>query len=92
MGCISVPLYTINLMSDLVTGLVQLGVCKKSPVNNVSLILGNDLAGGNVFPSPIVISKPVRCKSSDLSGKFLLAFPACAVTRSQSRKFQDVSL
>ncbi len=90
MGCISVPLHTVNLKSDLVTGLVQLGVCKKLPVDNVSLILGNDLAGGNVFPSPIVVSKPVVCDSTDLSATYPLAFPACAVTRSQSRSFQDV--
>ncbi len=60
------------------------------PVDNVSLILGNDLAGGNVFPSPIVVSKPVVCDSTDLSATYPLAFPACAVTRSQSRSFQDV--
>ncbi|KAL1279520.1 hypothetical protein QQF64_026193 [Cirrhinus molitorella] len=44
MGYISVPLHTVNLKTDLFTGLVQLGVCKKLAVDNVSLILGNDLA------------------------------------------------
>lgn len=29
MSCVSIPLHTVNLKSDLVTGLVQLGVCKK---------------------------------------------------------------
>uniref|UniRef100_A0A9J7XUR9 Gypsy retrotransposon integrase-like protein 1 n=1 Tax=Cyprinus carpio carpio TaxID=630221 RepID=A0A9J7XUR9_CYPCA len=90
MGCISIPLHNVNLKSDLVTGLVQLGVCKRLPVDNVGLILGNDLAGGNVFPSPIVVSKPTVCDSPDVSATHPLAFPACAVTRSQSRSFQDV--
>lgn len=76
-------------LSDLVTGVVQLAVCKKMPVDNVSLILGNDLAVGNVFARPIFVSKPIECASSDLE-KFPLVFPACAVTWPQSRKFQDV--
>lgn len=60
------------------------------PIDNVSLILGNDITGGNVFPSPIVTSKSVVCDSPDLSVTFPLAFPACAVTWSRSGRFQDV--
>ncbi len=45
MGCVSVPLHVVNIKSDLATGVFQLGVCKKLPVDNVSFILGNDIAG-----------------------------------------------
>lgn len=68
-------------------------MCKRLPVDNVGLILGNDLAGGNVFPCPIVVSKPIVCDFfffPDLSATHPLAFPTCAVMRSQSRSFQDV--
>ncbi len=49
MGCVNVPLHHVFLKSDLVTGLVTLGVCLQLPVDGVDLILGNDLAGGQVF-------------------------------------------
>ncbi len=64
-------------------------MCKKLPVDNVSFILGNDIAGGNVFPRPVVISEPMECASMALVEKFPQVFPACAVTRSQSQKFPD---
>ncbi len=48
----------VHLQSDLVTGTVPLGVRTELPVDGVSLILGNDLAGGKVFPSPVVVDKP----------------------------------
>ncbi len=89
MGCVSVPLHVVNIKSDLATGVFQLGVCKKLPVDNVSFILGNYIAGGNVFPRPVVISEPIECTSTALVEKFPLVFPACVVTRSQSQKFPD---
>lgn len=58
MGCLSLPLRDLYLMSDLVTSPVTLGVCSHLPVDGVDVILGNDLAGGDVFPRPLVISKP----------------------------------
>ncbi len=89
MGCVSVLLHVVEIKSDLATGVFQLGVCKKLPVDNVSFILGNYIAGGNVFPRPVVISEPIECASTALE-KFPLVFPACAVTRSQSQKFPDM--
>ncbi len=49
--CIKAPLH---LKSDLVTGYVTVAVCAKLPVEGVEFILGNDLAVGKVFPSPVV--------------------------------------
>ncbi len=72
---------------------MKLGVRSQLPVEGVGLILGNDVAGGKVFPQPIVVDKP------DVSGlyepvdegqQFPSVFPACTVTRAQSRKFDDV--
>ena len=51
---ISVPLHRINLKSDLISGTVIVGVRPELPVKGVSMLLGNDLAGGKVLPEPIV--------------------------------------
>ncbi len=49
LGCVKLPLHTVCLTSDLVSGVVELGVRSELPVEGVSLVLGNDLAGGKVF-------------------------------------------
>ncbi len=89
MGCDSVPLHKVHLKSDLVNGLVHLGVREQLPFEGVGLILGNDLAGGQVFPRPIV-GNDGKSDTSSLSQEFPSTFPVCAVTRAQSKKFEDV--
>ncbi len=56
MGCDTVPLHQVHLKSDLVNGLVNLGVREQLPFEGVGLILGNYLAGGQVFPRLILTS------------------------------------
>ena len=51
LGHLSVPLHGIHLECDLVTGPVIVGVRPSLPVQGVSLILGNDLAGKRVMTS-----------------------------------------
>ena len=43
-----VPLHKVHLKCGLVTGPVVVGVRPSLPVQGVSLVLGNDLAGGQV--------------------------------------------
>ncbi len=93
LGCVKVPLHSVYLQSDLFTGVVELGVRSQLPVEGVGLILGNDVAGGKVFSQPIVVDKPDvsgLCEPVDVGQQFPSVFPACAVTRTQSRKFDDV--
>ncbi|XP_061572222.1 uncharacterized protein LOC133425392 [Cololabis saira] len=52
MQYLEAPLHTIYLKSDLVTGFVTVGVCPCFPIEGVSFILGNDLAGGKVLVKP----------------------------------------
>lgn len=54
MACVNVSLHHVDLKTDLVNGPVKLGVCEQLPVSGVDLILGNDLAGGEVFPSSVI--------------------------------------
>lgn len=56
LGC--VKMHSVYLQSDLFTGLVKLGEHSQLPIEGVGLILGNDIAGGKVFPQPIVVDKP----------------------------------
>lgn len=72
---------------------MKLGVRSQLPVEGVGLILGNDIAGGKVFPQAIVVGKPDvfgLCEPVDVGQQFPSVFPACAVTCAQSRKFDDV--
>uniref|UniRef100_A0A8C5DT92 Gypsy retrotransposon integrase-like protein 1 n=1 Tax=Gouania willdenowi TaxID=441366 RepID=A0A8C5DT92_GOUWI len=92
MTVMRVPLHMVHLQSPLVSGPVKVAVCPRLPVSGVSFILGNDLAGGNVFPSPVVADDPIPVSSmaapADPSVPSL--FPVCAVTRAQARKLGDV--
>ena len=44
----------VHLHSPLLTGHVKVDVCPRLLISGVSFILGNDLAGGQVFPPPEV--------------------------------------
>ncbi len=50
MGLVKVPLHQVHLHLKLCTGFVKVGVRECLPVKGVEFILGNDLAGGKVFP------------------------------------------
>ncbi|KAL5005408.1 hypothetical protein ScPMuIL_018864, partial [Solemya velum] len=58
LGFVNVPLHCVYLKSDLVTGPVTIGVRPELPIEGVSLILGNDLAGEKVRVDPLVSSIP----------------------------------
>lgn len=90
MGCTPVPLHTVQLKSDLISGTVSIGVHSQLPVDGVSMILGNDLAGTKVFPYPIVSAEPNVSTQVVALSQFPMAFPACVVTRAQKKKFEDV--
>jgi len=60
MEIINIPLHKINLKTDLVSGEVTVGIRQQLPVKGVSMILGNDLAGGKVYPDPIVTDVPQK--------------------------------
>lgn len=51
----------------------------------------NYLAGGKVFPHPIVVHEQVTTEVSEFATQYTSVFPACAVTQAQSLKFGDVA-
>lgn len=86
MGSLRVPLHMVHLKSELVSGIFKVAVCSQLPVNGVTFLLGNDVAGGKILPYPEVITKPV---STVLDSSLESVFTACVVTRAQSRKYKD---
>jgi len=65
----SVPLHKVALYSQLIQGEVELGVRSALPVQGISVILGNNLAGGRVWSDvslPLIVSsKPNVTVNSD---------------------------
>ncbi|XP_035235565.1 uncharacterized protein LOC118206694 [Anguilla anguilla] len=86
MGFTNVPLHAVCLKSDLVTGRVVVGVRPSLPVDGVSFILGNDLAGGRVLVNPEVTPVPIVDRPDELTQKYPDVFPTCAVTRAMSKR------
>lgn len=86
MELVSVPRHKILLENELVRGAVTVGVRPALPIDGVSMILGNDLAGSAVWavgpPSPVVTPEPVACVGHDESGQLSSAV-FCSVTRAQ---------
>uniref|UniRef100_A0A3B1JS97 Gypsy retrotransposon integrase-like protein 1 n=1 Tax=Astyanax mexicanus TaxID=7994 RepID=A0A3B1JS97_ASTMX len=91
---VSVPLHSIYLQSELVTGMVRVAVQEELPVAGVHFILGNDLAGGKVFPIPEVVPEPCVPDETDaLQQEFPTVFSVCVTTRAQkARQDEDLAL
>ena len=92
MSVIRAPLHFAQLHSQFVSGEFQIAVRPKLPIAGVDFILGNDIAGGKVFPSPEVIENPTvyMCVSDPTGPVSFPLFPVCAITRGQARKFEDL--
>ena len=89
-GFVEAPLHVVDLKSDLVSGMVKMAVRPSLPVEGVSIILGNDLAGDRVVSCPVVSSSPCESSETDeLVAEFPVVFPACAVTRSMAKKVES---
>ena len=98
-GFINVPLHNIYLSSDLVTGLVAVGIRPSLPFKGVHLLLGNDLAGYKVVVDPLLTSTPCVDQPPDpIEQEIPDLYPSCAVTRAMAKKanqnhgMQDIDL
>lgn len=82
------PVHSLCLFSGLVNGDVEMGVRKELPVDGVDVILGNGLAGLQVWaegPLPHVVTKNVPSQSQPESDPDIaIVYPACAVTRAMT--------
>ena len=94
MGFVPAPLHYIHVTSDLVTGLFPVAVRPCFPVEGVDFIMGNDIAGGKLYPTPEVVSVPIDdSEPDDLVNHHPDVFKVSVLTRAQARKqAQEVEL
>ena len=86
-GTVNIPLHHVNLSSDLVTGLVVIGITPSLPFKGVHLLLGNDLAGDKVVVNPLVTDTPNIGQTDDpIKQEIPDLYPSCAVTRAMAKK------
>ena len=91
MGVLEVPLHEVNIKSNLINGNIVIGMRPSLPVEGISLILGNDLAGEKVMVDPRVVDKPRDDERTErLAEKFPGIFPASVVTRSMKAKKEAI--
>ena len=80
MGILEVPLHEVNIKSSLINGNIVIGMRPSLPVEGISLILGNDLAGEKVMVDPRVVEKHRDDeKTEKLAEKFPGIFHASVV-------------
>ena len=95
-GCTTLPLCRLYLRCGIISQSVTVAVQDSLPVEGVTFLLGNDIAGCCVIPDPVVCSNPLNFDPAlKLTEENPGLFPSCAVTRSQSRdtaKDTDVDL
>ena len=94
-----INVYNIYLSSDLVTGLVAVGIRFSLPFKGVHWLLGNDLAGDKVVVDPLLTSTPCVDQLPDpIEQEIPDLYPSCAVTRAMAKKakqndgMQDINL
>ena len=88
-GFVNVPLHNIYLSSDLVTGLVAVGI-RPLPFKGVHLLLGNDLAGDKVVVNPLLTNIPCIDQPPDsIEQEIPDLYPSCAVTRAMAKKAEQ---
>ena len=86
-GTVNIPLHHVNLSSDLVTGLVVIGITPSLPFKGVHLLLGNDLAGDKFVVNPLVTDTPNIGQTDDpIEQEIPDLYPSCAVTRAMAKK------
>ena len=92
MSVFHVPVHKLMLHCALFDGEVRMGVRPALPVNGVTVILGNDVAGARVWAdrsepvSPILVSVPLMTEGPDESEKLCPGvFEACAMTRAMKK-------
>lgn len=65
MGFAPSPLHQVYVQSGLAIDFFTVGICSCFPIDFVDFIMGNDIAGGKVYPVPEVVSVPIYDSDQD---------------------------
>lgn len=89
MGCVPAPLHYLHLKSGLVSGRLPVAILSRFPIDGVGFIMGNDLAGGKVYPAPEVVEVPITNNDDGLAQKHPNLFTLSVLTRAQACKLKS---
>ncbi len=70
----------------MLTGDAAGGIADTIPIEGVHMLLGNDLAGGQVNMYPVLCEKHVICTISVDESEL---YPECVVTRDMAKKLRE---
>ena len=85
MGCVPAPLRQIYVKSGIMTGFFTVGVRSCFPIDGIDLIMGNDIAGGKVYPVPEIVDFPIA-DADELATNHPRVFVASVLIRAQANK------
>lgn len=85
MGYVPRPVHLVQLQSELISGIFPIAVCSELPVKGISLLLGNDIAGGKVTPSLEILDVPCSRPKNDDAIQTTVS-TSCVLTRAQKLK------
>lgn len=81
MGCVPRPLHRVHIETELVRGVFPVAICPALPISGVTMLLGNDIAGGRVVPSLEVFDVAIgKLKPPDRALSDTV-YPSCVLTR-----------
>lgn len=80
-------LHRVHLQCPLLSGWFDIAVLPALPVAGIDFLLGNDIAGGQVNPAPVIVDTPIVTEAATGSQVSPEVFPAWAVTRTQTKKY-----
>lgn len=94
MSFVPAPLHRVHVKSKLVTVIFSLAVRNSFPIDWVDFIMGNDLAGGKVYPVPEVLEVAISGVEPDvLAQEHPDLFSVSVLTRTQAHNLaQEVEL
>lgn len=87
MSFVPAPLHHVHVQSKIVTGFFPVAVSTAFPIDGVYFIMGNDIAGGKVYPVSEVVNVSIATYEPDeLAQELPVVFSVNALTRAQSRQ------
>lgn len=81
------PLHRVHFQCPLLSRWFDIAVLLALPVAGTDFLLGNDIAGRQVNPAPVIVDTHVVAEAATGSQVSPEVFPACAVTRAQRKKY-----